>query len=497
MDLIEYGFPLDFDRTRKLVSTLQNHASAKNYPSHVDKYIQEELSHNAILGPLDRKPFDVHISPLMTRDKSNSDCRRTIFDLSFPKGYSVNDGVLKDSYLGTKFQMHYPTVDIIVKNLNDLGPGANIFKVDISRAFRHIRIDPGDIDLLALQHRYKLYLELSLPFGYRLGAFFFSKISDAVRYIMSQNGHNALLNYIDDLIYCGLPSKIHKPYQFLVGLLQELGLDISQKKLQPPDTCLGIEFDTIHRTMSIPAQKLEEIMQICKNWTNKSKVQKADLQSLLGYLLYITKCVKPARFFLNRMLQLLWDNVHEDTIVLNQEFFKDLAWFNTFLNSYNGVTIYQVTPLYSRIFLDASLQGMGGCFNNYVYSLPIPLGFRNYNIAHLEMINVMVALKIWGHCWTNKCIRIFCDNLAVVEVLTFGKAKDAILATCAHNIWLLTAIFNVNLLVTHIKGNDNTVADLLSRWNTTPNNVKKLHQMVECPLWIDTHIDLTLFNHDI
>ena len=104
--------------------------------------------------------------------------------------------------------MHYPTVDTIVNTLNNLGPGPNIFKVDISRAFRHLRIDPGDIDLLALQHRDKLYIDLSLPFGYRLGAFFFSKISDAVRYIMSQNGHNALLNYIDDLIYCALPSKI-------------------------------------------------------------------------------------------------------------------------------------------------------------------------------------------------------------------------------------------------------------------------------------------------
>ena len=43
--------------------------------------------------------------------------------------------------------MHYPTVDRIVKQLNAIGPAANIFKVDISRAFRHIRIDPGDIDL--------------------------------------------------------------------------------------------------------------------------------------------------------------------------------------------------------------------------------------------------------------------------------------------------------------------------------------------------------------
>ena len=93
-------------------------------------------------------------------------------DLSFPKGLSINDGVLKDTYLGTDFQMHYPSIDSIIRTLNELCPSAEIFKVDISRAFRHIHIDPGDIDLLGLQHRDKLYLDLSLPFGYRLGAFF-------------------------------------------------------------------------------------------------------------------------------------------------------------------------------------------------------------------------------------------------------------------------------------------------------------------------------------
>ena len=35
-------------------------------------------------------------------------------DLSFPKGLSINDGVLKDTYLGTQFQMHYPSVDSII-----------------------------------------------------------------------------------------------------------------------------------------------------------------------------------------------------------------------------------------------------------------------------------------------------------------------------------------------------------------------------------------------
>ena len=499
-DLIEFGFPLDFDRTRDLQSTLVNHASARLNPDHVDKYIQEEVGFKAMLGPLDIKPFDIHISPFMTRDKSDSNSRRTIMDLSFPKGLSVNDGVLNNMYLGTKFSMHYPSVDSIIRTLNEIGPSAHIFKVDISRAFRHIRIDPGDIDLLGLQHRGKLYLDLFLPFGFRLGAFFFSKLSDSIRYIMNINGHDALFSYIDDLIYCGLPSTIHTSYQFLLDLLQELGLDISYKKLCPPSTkvvCLGILIDTIQRTISIPEDKLKQICTVCNAWSDKRMVSRSELQSLLGLLLYITKCVKPARFFLNRMLQLLRDNSDQTSIILTPEFFKDLTWFQVFLTSYNGVSFYHQPPVSKSIYLDACLEGLGGAFDNYVYALPIAKGFRGYNIAHLEILNLVVALKIWGQVWANKSIEIHCDNLAVVEILSLGKARDSIMATCARNIWLLAAIYNINLIVTHIRGTENCVADLLSRWFQTRDNCDKLRQFLDSPIWMNVHIDLTLLNHDI
>ena len=52
-DLIEFGFPLDFDRSRDLQSTLVNHASARLYPDQVNKYIQEEVGFQAILDPLE------------------------------------------------------------------------------------------------------------------------------------------------------------------------------------------------------------------------------------------------------------------------------------------------------------------------------------------------------------------------------------------------------------------------------------------------------------
>ena len=73
---------------------------------------------------------------------------------------------------------------------------------------------------------------------------------------MNKNGFTGLQNYIDDLIYIGLPSLIRTPYKFSLSLLQQLGLQVSSENLCPPSTkviCLDIEFDTEKQIMSIPS----------------------------------------------------------------------------------------------------------------------------------------------------------------------------------------------------------------------------------------------------
>ena len=283
-DLIDYGFPIDFDRTRPLLSTDKNHSSAQKFPQDIEAYLDNEVAYNAMYGPFTEKPIHMHISPLMTREKTGSDNRRTIVDLSWPHGSSVNHGVEKNRYLQAYYYLSYPSVDHIVDYLKRLGPGALIYKVDISRAFRHLRIDPGDLDLLGLHHK-SYYLDGSLAFGFRHGSFFFQKCSDAIRYIMKKFGYPNLLNYIDDLIYIGLPSNITASYEFLLQLLQELGLDISENKLVAPSTsvvCLGILVDSVNRTISIPEEKLAEIVKLCNTWTDKTSCTKSQLQSLLG-----------------------------------------------------------------------------------------------------------------------------------------------------------------------------------------------------------------------
>ena len=358
LDLLEFGFPLDFQRDSILVSTEKNHTSALQNLQHVQAYIEEELSFKAMLGPFDHKPIPLHVSPLMVRDKQDSSKKRTIMDLSWPKGASVNAHVQKDIYLGTQYALNYPSIDSITDSLCNLGPAAKIYKVDISRAFRQIKIDPLDIDLLGLTFQNQYFIDKSVPFGYRNGSQIFQRCTDAIRFTMQQHGFPHLFNYIDDLIYTGLPSQIHSSYQFLLELLQELGLEIFQKKLVPPDTvvtCLGIQIDTVNRTLSIPHQKLQEIVKLCKDWVNKTYCSKKALQSLLGSLLYISKCVKPARFFLNHILALLRSNYEVQKILLDNSFFKDLTWFNTFLCNFNGVTYYHKTFPSAQVYLDACL----------------------------------------------------------------------------------------------------------------------------------------------
>ena len=54
-----------------------------------------------------------------------------------------------------------------------------------------------------------------------------------------------------------------------LGLLIKLGLDISQKKLNPPSTeviCLGIVFNIVKRTITIHHDKLSEIVRLCEQW---------------------------------------------------------------------------------------------------------------------------------------------------------------------------------------------------------------------------------------
>ena len=72
--------------------------------------------------------------------------------------------------MGTPFKLKFPSVDNITAQFRDLGGKCLIYKIDLQRAFSHLKLDPGDINRTGLQFEGQYYVDTSVPFGYRHGS---------------------------------------------------------------------------------------------------------------------------------------------------------------------------------------------------------------------------------------------------------------------------------------------------------------------------------------
>lgn len=121
------------------------------------------------MGPYSNIPFEdnIGVSPLSTRAKKGSSECRVILDLSFPVGDSVNDGIPKDTHLGFTAKLTFPKTDDFALTIFQLGKGCLMFKVDLSRYFRQIPLDPADYSLIGYVINGQIYFDKVLPMGMR------------------------------------------------------------------------------------------------------------------------------------------------------------------------------------------------------------------------------------------------------------------------------------------------------------------------------------------
>ena len=57
---------------------------------------------------------------------------------------------------------------------------------------------------------------------------------------------------------------------------------------------MGVSVDVHNKTIAIPKEKMNDIVQTVNQFAKKTFMSKRELQSLLGKLLYISKIIRPA-----------------------------------------------------------------------------------------------------------------------------------------------------------------------------------------------------------
>ena len=139
-------------------------------------------------------PF--RVSPLGLVPKKSPGEFRLIHHLSFPRGYSVNDGIGPEDT-----SVHYATVAEAIRLIKSNGKGCFLAKTDIKNAFRIIPIRPEEHYLLGMKWQGMYYYDRCLPMGAASSCKTFEIFSTAIQWIAQQKLLiDSILHLLDDFL---------------------------------------------------------------------------------------------------------------------------------------------------------------------------------------------------------------------------------------------------------------------------------------------------------
>ena len=258
----------------------------------------------------------------------------------------------------------------------------------------------------------------------------------------------------------------------ITSVASQVGIPLAPNKLEGPTTrlvFLGILIDTARMETSLPDEKLHEILAELQSWSSCKKCRKRDLLSLIGKLNFACRIIPAGRIFLRRLINLSTSaRLPQHHITMNCEARRDIAWWLRFLPSWNGRAIIP-DPHWTRspdleLFTDASGSiGYGIFYAGHWVANPWPLELQNRSIQWKELYPIALACLLWGHLWSGKKLLFHCDNQAVVDIWASGTSRDPLIMHLVRSIFFSAATNHFTVLVTHIVGTNNSIADSLSR----------------------------------
>ena len=144
----------------------------------------------------------------------------------------MNDQVDRSKFDGDLFSLKFPCIDDIVQEICSHKNDIVISKIDVARAFRNLRVVPANAVKLGIRWGNDVYIDVAATYGWVHGSAAFQHVSDAITFIMAQDGIK-MFAYIDDYIKVSPKASSEAEFQCLASLLTELGLPSIPDK-QPP-----------------------------------------------------------------------------------------------------------------------------------------------------------------------------------------------------------------------------------------------------------------------
>lgn len=363
-----------------------------------------------------------------------------------------------------------PNLQDFTRNLHN----KTIFsKIDLVKSYYQVPVREADIPKTAVATPFGTYAWRRMPFGLRNSGQTFQRLLDIVC-----NGLNNTFVYIDDcLIASSSPEEHLKDLRALFKRLSDNGLNVNREKSELGKTTLTF---LGHKITAEGAAPLEDrVVELNEKVEPKTVRQ---LKSFLGFVNFYHRFIPHCSAIMQplhkaaaaKMSSLIDWNPEMRRSFLNVKKALSEAVMLSYPDE-NGAYI---------LTTDASDIAAGGVLEQLGKSGKKPLGFfsklfndtqKRYSTFDRELTAIFLAIKYFQHFIDGRKLVIYTDHKPLVSAL--HKNTDLLSARQQRQMSFISE-FTCDLR--HVKGEENTIADLLSR--PPAENVKNLENIEDSEL---------------
>jgi len=192
--------------------------------------------------------------------------------------------------------------------------------------------------------------------------------------------------------------------------------------------------------------------------------------SLLGILNHACKAVRAGRSFLRRLIDLSTSVKKLDHFIrLNANARSDIEWWYQFAQTWNGVSLLSsLNKQSSAAIITSDASGSWGCgavCGKEWFHLSWDGMLSHSHITVKELTPVVIAVAVWGQKWKGESLLVRSDNMATVSIINSGTSHNREAMHLTRSLAFIAAKFQLTLSAEHAPGDQNTLADALSRNN--------------------------------